>query len=490
MSVHRTPAGKYQVRWRDGLRNRQRTFDRARDARAFEAERRRQRQLGAFGQAEPSSQRLVEWLRTWWALRSSEWAVSTQRQRAGVIDLWIVPHIGERRLCDLGRAQVRQWRSDIVDSGCPVSQANAALGILSAALGTAEADGLLPHNPRRGIKKLRVAPKRPGALAPTEVERLRGQMIHPRDALAVSLLFYAGLRPGEAFALTWGSVGRVLVVDRSFTAGEVRGTKTNRRRTVELVVPLREELERVRPVSADPESLVLPGRDGQPLNGHNWRQRVWTPACEAAGISAAPYDGRHTYASLLIHEGRSLPYVTAALGHASASTTLDNYTHLFDEARLATAVSMEEAITRARSGNTPDVRDSFAPPDSRIRVVDEKAAISSDFGEAGDGTRTRDIQLGKLARGGFGRGRGNVNFLLVARNNASSTAGSWRLEEHGLFPICSLRLSASHASSRQSRFRPPPTFSLLARVFGAQLPCRRADCLLEHHPEDLPVWPS
>ena len=32
MSIHKTKDGKYQVRWREGQRNRQRTFDRKRDA--------------------------------------------------------------------------------------------------------------------------------------------------------------------------------------------------------------------------------------------------------------------------------------------------------------------------------------------------------------------------------------------------------------------------------------------------------------------------
>ena len=81
--------------------------------------------------------------------------------------------------------------------------------------------------------------------------------------------------------------------------------------------------------------------------GHvnNWRSRVWADACEAARVKAAPYDGRHTYASLLIHEGRALPYVTAALGHASATTTLDHYAHVFDEARLAPADAFGELRT-------------------------------------------------------------------------------------------------------------------------------------------------
>ena len=77
------------------------------------------------------------------------------------------------------------------------------------------------------------------------------------------------------------------------------------------------------------------------------------PPQAAGGVNssggAGSRDGRHTYASLLIHEGRSLPYVTAALGHASPTTTLNHYAHVFDEARLATGVPMIEAVETARA---------------------------------------------------------------------------------------------------------------------------------------------
>src|SRR3954447_1385736 len=50
-------------------------------------------------------------------------------------------------------------------------------------------------------------------------QKLRARMPSLRDAVLVSLMAYAGLRPGEAFALTFGSVGNLLVIDsRSATA--------------------------------------------------------------------------------------------------------------------------------------------------------------------------------------------------------------------------------------------------------------------------------
>ena len=47
---------------------------------------------------------------------------------------------------------------------------------------------------------------------------------------------------------------------------------------------------------------------------------------------------RHTYASLLIAQGVNVAFVSRQLGHASVSTTLNVYTHLFDHAEHAATV--------------------------------------------------------------------------------------------------------------------------------------------------------
>jgi integrase len=48
-----------------------------------------------------------------------------------------------------------------------------------------------------------------------------------------------------------------------------------------------------------------------------WRGKVWTPTLKDAGIRHhVPYDLRHSFASLLLHEGRSVIYVARQLGTA------------------------------------------------------------------------------------------------------------------------------------------------------------------------------
>lgn len=61
------------------------------------------------------------------------------------------------------------------------------------------------------------------------------------SATIVSVMAYAGLRPGEAIALSWRDVGeRTLLVEQSADGlGETKETKTKTFRTVRLLAPLR-----------------------------------------------------------------------------------------------------------------------------------------------------------------------------------------------------------------------------------------------------------
>lgn len=358
MSIKRR--GKtYEVRWRrDGVQH-SRSFARKEDAEAFELEQKRAKQMGAHGLSVPSRQTLGEWLDSWWAAESVLWAASTRAQRQDVLDRWVRPYAGQVRLADLGTRRVAEWRSQIIARGCAPTQANHALSVLSAALGSAVANSELPTNPCARVKRIPVRVTRPRVLSPLEVETGIAAM-RQRDRVLVELLCYAGLRPGEALALRWEDVrDGLLIIDRSYSYGELKDTKTHQRRTVDLAAPLADDLTVLRPARPARDALVVANESGGYVDLHNWRRRVWKDAF----TGSSRYDGRHSFASLLLHEGRSLAYVTAALGHSTAATTLRHYSHLYAEAQVGTAVSMVDAILEARR----QVRKDAIPTPRRLR---------------------------------------------------------------------------------------------------------------------------
>ena len=64
-----------------------------------------------------------------------------------------------------------------------------------------------------------------------------------------------------------------------------------------------------------------------PLDSSHWRSRVFKRALEQTGLrKVRVHDLRHSYASLLIQAGESLPYVRDQLGHHSIKVTVDIFT--------------------------------------------------------------------------------------------------------------------------------------------------------------------
>jgi len=135
--------------------------------------------------------------------------------------------------------------------------------------------------------------------------------------------------------------------------GHVR-ERTRTRRTVRLLDPLAADLAQWRLATARPADHlpVVPGQDDDTAwtaEGFNkWRQRNFGDALRAVGLEGVrPYDLRHSFASLLLHEGRSVIYVARQLGHG-ANLTMGTYGHVIDELEDAPNLPAEDAIRRAR----------------------------------------------------------------------------------------------------------------------------------------------
>ncbi len=349
---------QYRVQWRDGGRgSRQhvKCFDRHEDAVRFETEIRRRKQLGELAVYEASKVTLDEFAREWWRrYASTELARKTQERYASIWDLHVLPRLGGLQLRQLTPGLVAEFQSELRAAGVGEPTIRKTLALLQAVCREAVTWGRLGSNPVKPVRKRAVVRKRSvRPLTPATVERLR-QNMPPRDAALVSVLAYAGLRPGEALALTWGHVReRTILVEQAVSYGEVKSTKTRATRSVRMLAPLKVELAELRIREARPldERFVFPAHDGRPWDEDdwaNWRSRVFRAAVKEAGlIDVRPYDLRHSFVSLLIAEGRSIVDVARQAGH-SATMALDTYGHVFDELDGAKPVNAEEAIWEAR----------------------------------------------------------------------------------------------------------------------------------------------
>jgi integrase len=203
------------------------------------------------------------------------------------------------------------------------------MAVLSAICDDAVERGKMQVNPVRAIKKPSSPVLREGrALSAAEVEQLRDEMPTELDALLISLMAYAGLRPEEVFALTWPDVrDRVLKVDKAVTHGQLKTTKTDKGRAVDLLAPLTDDFKAYRrrlKATPGPGAWVFPhpkdpSRPWSDTMYRNWRQRVFATAVERAGLDdVIPYDLRRTFVSLLLSCGYRRGEVADQAGHSLA----------------------------------------------------------------------------------------------------------------------------------------------------------------------------
>ena len=221
------------------------------------------------------------------------------------------------------------------------------------------------------LSKLRI--NRP---SPRTIERMRAAA-DPRDATLFSVLAYAGLRPGEVLALEWGDIReQTILVERATSLGNEEDTKTTLHRTVRFARSVARRPGRVAMACGRPadDALVFPNHNGSAWTEpayQSWRRRAFRRVLDGAGVAkATPYTLRHSFASLLLHEGRSVIYAARQLGH-DARLTLTRYGHVMDELEDQPRIDAETANREARvpsqfpgnadAGNAPEHDEARVP---------------------------------------------------------------------------------------------------------------------------------
>ena len=90
--------------------------------------------------------------------------------------------------------------------------------------------------------------------------------------------------------------------------------------------------------------LIFTDGKGDPIR-RNALGNLWRRAAEPAKVvDRTPHDLRHYAASVLIDQGASVKAVQRHLGHASATTTLDTYAHLWPDAEEVTRKALDAGL--------------------------------------------------------------------------------------------------------------------------------------------------
>ncbi|MGB6243668.1 tyrosine-type recombinase/integrase [Gordonia sp. (in: high G+C Gram-positive bacteria)] len=253
-------------------------------------------------------------------------------------------------LSELQVRHVQAWVKTMVDDGYATATIRSRFNHLRTVLRAARAQKYMADDVTSGVTLPRQARNADHMRIPTpgEVGRLMA-VVDPDYRAFIALCAFAGLRRGEAAALQVADIRfleREIEVRRqvqSMGGVEVRAPKYGSSRTVHApkqLIDIVAQHVRLFCPGDDPARWLWPARhgDGPSPTGGDYK---WVQARKAAGVDCRLHDLRHFYASGLIAAGCDVVTVQKAMGHRSASITLDTYSHLWPDASERTRKAAE-----------------------------------------------------------------------------------------------------------------------------------------------------
>ncbi|HFI0399618.1 TPA: tyrosine-type recombinase/integrase [Streptococcus suis] len=179
--------------------------------------------------------------------------------------------------------------------------------------------------------------------------------------LLFTVLFFTGLRLGEALALTWQDIdfsSNTIHITKSiyFNKGisHISTTKTkagtrmiiiNKKLSQELQHWQQQQKHLLGQFTSD--SLTLQVFQSNPLTiTKNAIEKQYKKILERDDTlkKIRIHDFRHSHASLLINQGEDYLVVKERLGHASITTTIDTYSHLYPSKQKALADKLDDLL--------------------------------------------------------------------------------------------------------------------------------------------------
>ena len=124
----------------------------------------------------------------------------------------------------------------------------------------------------------------------------------------VYTLFFTGMRPSEALGLSWGDVdlrrGEISISKIRYL-GKESGTKTQgSERVIKIHPKVVDVLKTAKPLHVAEGMPVFLNHEGDPIDFHTWRAKVWYRALRAKEIRARkPYAMRHAFISVGLTNG-------------------------------------------------------------------------------------------------------------------------------------------------------------------------------------------
>ena len=305
-----------------------------------------------------------EWLDFWYQnYVKPQIRPTTQANYEAKIYQHIIPELGKVPLNQLAQKDLQQFYARMKTSGWLIRTEQFGKGLSDSmvrglhaarrsALEKAVQEELIRTNPAVGCK---LPPKRGREMQVLGREELQRFLIQAQTEGYYELFLLdlcTGLRRGELLALQWDDLdfksGTLTVNKRVYEVkGQLRVSVPKTRASIRrLVLPpgVVEVLRQYRKTVDSRWMFPSPVKEDTPMTPgavRRWLQII----LERAGCKRIRFhDLRHTFATLSLENGMDVKTLSSMLGHVSAATTLDIYTHVTGDMQSEAAAKIDRGL--------------------------------------------------------------------------------------------------------------------------------------------------
>lgn len=356
-SIQKRPDGKWRARYRDDYsQEHAKHFKLKRDAQEWLDAQTASLVNGMHVTPRNARTTVAEWCQTWLAGYGTRRASTVKQARVHIAH--IVAEFGPLPVGAVRPSQVKSWTARLREEGLAESTVYAVHSRLAQIMGDAVHDGLIPRSPCSRRTSPPRAKQRPFVATTEQVWALHDAMPEHLRA-AVLLGAFAGLRTAEACGLRVTDVDFLRGVIHPAVQYPAEPLKTETSRTpIPIPRSLAEQLAAHVATRRWPGEHLLWNEYDDQLAPWVVERAVQDARVKVDGLPAGFrfHDCRHFYASLLIASGANVKVVQARLRHASATTTLDTYSHLWPDSDEQTRTAIDTVLTaRADTLRTEEV---------------------------------------------------------------------------------------------------------------------------------------
>ncbi|ENH96900.1 phage integrase [Gracilibacillus halophilus YIM-C55.5] len=277
-----------------------------------------------------------------------------------VIRIHLKPQFEHKKIKDILKRDIVRFHDDLLDI-LSIGSVKKVHTVLSAVFNYAIKLEYLKLNVAREVGNVDIKENKQVQFWTIEEFKQFVQVIkEPMFQTFFMVLFYGGLRKGEALALTWKDINfesNTINIDKTVYHGRVTSPKNESSiRKIKMPQHTMNLLGELKLMNKNKPDYVVFGEFYDHI-AHTTVDRYFFYYIKEAEVKRIRiHDLRHSHASYLINQGNDIQIVSKRLGHANTSTTYDIYAHLYPNKEDEAIAKMEDDFKPAQVVNMSDFK--------------------------------------------------------------------------------------------------------------------------------------